>query len=247
MNRTGDGDPGPGDPGPGDPSPRDPGPETTPDANLTPATPREANRLVERLLRYGLGGHGSLEGSRALAAKYAADPRFADDEARVKALIRSHTLMNFGTGFVTGVGGLITLPVAIPAAMTASWVIHTRLSGAIATLHGHDIDDDRVQTFVLFTLLGDSGKTVLRNAGITVANRIALRGVEAIPGRLLTEINKRVGIRLIARAGERGVLNLTKAVPVAGGFVGGGIDALYCNAVGRRAHAVFRPEKPVAG
>jgi hypothetical protein len=88
---------------------------------------------------------------------------------------------------------------------------------------------------------------VLRNAGITVANRMALRGVEAIPGRLLTEINKRVGMRLIARAGERGVLNLTKAVPVAGGFVGGGVDALYCNAVGRRAHAVFRPEKPVAG
>ncbi|MFO7689273.1 MAG: EcsC family protein [Cryobacterium sp.] len=222
-------------------------PKTTPDATPARAAPRDANRLVERLLRYGLGGHGSLEGSRALAAKYAANASYVDDEARVRALIRSHTLMNFGTGFVTGVGGLITLPVAIPAALTASWMIHTRLSGAIATLHGHDIDDDRVQTFVLFTLLGDSGKTVLRNAGITVANRMALRGVEAIPGRLLTEINKRVGMRLIAWSGERGVLNLTKAVPVAGGFVGGGVDALYCNAVGRRAHAVFRPEKPVAG
>ena len=232
MTRNGDGDPATW---------------VSPDSTPTRAAPRDANRLVERLLRYGLGGHGSLEGSRALASKYASDTSFADDEARVRALIRSHTLMNFGTGFVTGVGGLVTLPVAIPAAMTASWMIHTRLSGAIATVHGHDIDDERVQTFVLFTLLGDSGKTVLRNAGITVANRIALRGVEAIPGRLLTEINKRVGLRLIARAGERGVLNLTKAVPVAGGIVGGGVDALYCNAVGRRAHAVFRPEKPAAG
>lgn len=232
MSRTGEVDPGPG---------------ATPDAALTRTTPRDANRLVERLLRYGLGGHGRLESSRAVAAKVVADTSFADDEARVRALIRSHTLLNFGTGFVTGVGGLITLPVAIPAALTASWMIHTRLSGAIATLHGHDIDDDRVRTFVLFTLLGDSGKTVLRNAGITVANRLALRSVEAIPGRLLTEINKRVGMRLITKAGERGVLNLTKAVPVAGGLVGGGVDALYCNAVGRRAHAVFRPEKPVAG
>jgi hypothetical protein len=232
MTRNGDGNPTPG---------------ATPDATPARATPRDANRLVERLLRYGLGGHGSLAGSRPLAAKYASDASFADDEARVRALIRSHTLMNFGTGFVTGVGGLITLPVAIPAALTASWMIHTRLSGAIATLHGHDIDDERVQTFVLFTLLGDSGKTVLRNAGITVANRMALRGVEAIPGRLLTEINKRVGLRLLARAGERGVLNLTKAVPVAGGFVGGGVDALYCNAVGRRAHVLFRPGRPAAG
>jgi hypothetical protein len=232
MTRISDGDPAPG---------------SRRDAALARATPRDANQLVERLLRYGLQGHGRLEGSRAFAGKYASNPRYADDEARVRALIRSHTLMNFGTGFVTGLGGLVTLPVALPAAMTASWAIHTRLSGAIATLHGHDIDDERVRTFVLITLLGDSGKNVLRNAGITVANRIALRGVEAIPGRLLTEINKRVGLRLIARAGERGVLNLTKAVPVAGGFVGGGVDALYCNAVGRRAHAVFRPEKPVAG
>jgi len=223
------------------------GPLSASEADVTRATPRDANRLVERLLRYGLGNHGRLEGSRALAAKFASDTSFADDDARAKALIRSHTLMNFGTGFVTGLGGLVTLPVAIPAAMTASWAIHTRLSGAIATLHGHDIDDDRVQAFVMLTLLGDSGKTVLRNAGITFANRIALRSVESIPARLIAEINKRVGMRLIARAGERGVVNLTKAVPVAGGFVGGGVDALYCNAVGRRAHAVFRPQKPAAG
>ena len=190
---------------------------------------------------YGLGGHKSLDGRKALAAKYAADPRYADDEARVRALIRAHTTMNFGTGFVTGLGGLITLPVAIPAAMTASWVIHTRLSGAIASLHGHDVDDERVQSFVLMTLLGDAGKNVLRKAGITVANRVALRGVEAIPARLLTEINKRVGLRLLAKSGERGVIHLTRVVPVAGGVVGGGIDALYCAAVGRRAHAVFRP------
>lgn len=96
-------------------------------------------------------------------------------------------------------------------------------------------------------MFGDSGKTVLRNAGITVANRIALRTVEAIPSRLIMEINERVGMRLITKAGERGVVNLTKAVPVAGGIVGGGIDALYCNAVGRRAHALFKPAKPAAG
>lgn len=227
--------PGPEHPVDGDPR--------APDGSTPPVAPTAASLLVHRLLRTGLGGRGSLEGSRALAARYAADGRYADDDARVHALIRSHTLMNFGTGFVTGLGGLITLPVAIPAALTASWAIHTRLSGAIAALHGHDVDDERVQSFVLMTVLGDSGKSVLRRAGIAVANRAALRGVEAIPARLLTEINQRVGMRLVAKAGERGALNLTKAVPVAGGVVGGGIDALYCAAVGRRAHAVFRPER----
>lgn len=225
-------------PGPEHPVDADPRP---PDGSTSPSAPTAASLLVHRLLRTALGGRGSLEGSRALAARYAADGRYADDDARAQALIRSHTLMNFGTGFVTGLGGLITLPVAIPAALTASWAIHTRLSGAIAALHGHDVDDDRVQSFVLMTLLGDSGKSVLRKAGIEVANRVALRGVEAIPVHLLAELNKRVGMRLIAKAGERGAINLTKAVPIAGGVVGGGIDALYCGAVGRRAHAVFRP------
>ena len=219
----------------------DPGPRPLAAAAQPRVTPRDADHLIQRLLRYGLGGHGPLEGAKALAATYASDARFSDTDLRVRALIRSHTLMNFGTGFLTGLGGLVTLPIAIPSAMTASWVIHTRLAGAIAVLHGYDIDDERVQTFILFSLLGNAGKQVLRSAGITVANRLALQGIDAIPARLLTEINKRVGMRLVTRAGERGVVNLTKVVPVAGGLVGGSVDALYCNAVGRRAHALFRP------
>lgn len=204
-------------------------------------SPWTAESLVNQLVRYGLGGNRRLEGAEQLAAKYRDNPRFADDEARVKALIKSHTFMNFGTGFVTGLGGLVTLPIAIPTALTASWMIHTRLSGAIASLHGHDVNEEHVQTFIMLTLLGDSGKQVLRNVGVTVANRVALRSVGALQSRLLAEINKRVGIRLIAKAGERGVVHLTRLVPVAGGIVGGGVDALYCNAVGRRAHAVFKP------
>ena len=220
-----------------------------PAPKLTPrrAAPRDADHLVHQLLRRGLGGNGPLGGARALGAKYASDTSFANDDARVRALIRSHTLMNFGTGFLTGLGGLVTLPIAIPSAVTASWMIHTRLTGAIATLHGYDIDDDHVQTFILLTLLGNAGKQVLRSAGITVANRLALRSIDAIPARLLTEINKRVGMRLITKASERGVINLSKAVPVAGGFVGGSVDALYCNAVGHRAHALFRPAGPLGG
>jgi len=206
-----------------------------------PASAPTAHTLVTQLLQHGLGGHGRLDGAEKLAAKYRENPRFSDDDARVRALIKSHTFMNFGTGFITGLGGLVTLPIAIPTALTASWMIHTRLSGAIAAIHGHDIDDEHVQTFILLSLIGDSGKQVLRNVGVTVANRVAMRTVDAIPARVLTEINKRVGMRLLTKAGERGVVNLTRVVPVAGGIVGGGVDALYCNAVGRRAHAVFRP------
>lgn len=200
---------------------------------------RVAARLVQQLLRHGVRGHRLLAGARTLAERYRADPRYADTDARVRALIRSHTWLNSGTGFVSGVGGLVTLPIAVPSALTASWVIHTRLSGAIAALHGYDLDDDRVQSFVLLTLLGDTGKQVLRNAGVSVAHRVVLQGIEAIPARVLSELNQRVGLRLVTTVGGRGAVHLARVAPVAGGVVAGSVDALYCNAVGRRAHAVF--------
>ncbi len=80
-----------------------------------------------------------------------------------------------------------------------------------------------------------------RSAGITVANRLALRSIDTIPARLLTEINERVSMRLITKASERRVMNLTKAVLLADGHVGGSVDAISCNAGGRRAHSLFRP------
>ncbi len=213
-------------------------------APTDPPTKSAAKSLVAMLIKRAIEGVGPFTGAEELAAKYLADPRYTTTEQRVRALIASHSLWNLGTGFATGLGGLITLPVAIPTALTASWVIQTRLAGAVAGVHGHPLDDDRVMTFVLLTLIGSSGTKLLKEAGITVGNRLALKGVEAIPARLLVEINKRVGMRLLATAGERGVVNLARVVPLVGGVVAGSIDYAYCRAVGHRADAVFRA--PVA-
>jgi hypothetical protein len=40
------------------------------------------------------------------------------------------------------------------------------------------------------------------------------RAVDQIPDRALVEINKRVGARLLARAGQRVMLKFPRAVPV---------------------------------
>ncbi len=47
--------------------------------------------------------------------------------------------------------------------------------------------------------------------------------------------NKAVGFRLVTKAGTTGLVNLTKAVPVVGGFVGGTFDYVAVCAVGRYA------------
>jgi len=64
--------------------------------------------------------------------------------------------------------------------------------------------------------------------------------IERIPGKLLVEINKKIGFRLLTKAGEKGFVNLAKMVPGIGGVIGGSFDASMCIAVGKIAKNAFR-------
>ena len=73
--------------------------------------------------------------------------------------------------------------------------------------------------------------------------KLTQRAVSQVPGRALVEINKRIGLRLLARAGERSVSGFSRFVPIVGGVVGGTLDAVVCRMVGRTAKTLHhRPE-----
>jgi EcsC protein family len=173
------------------------------------------------------GGVPPLSSARDLAEEYRIDKSYDSDDARVRALIRWETTKNFTSGFITGLGGILTLPVNVPAALGAAWLIQSRLAAAIAIIYGHDISEDRVRTMVLLTLVGDAAINVLKDIGVKVGRKSFAQILEKIPGRVLIQINKQVGYRLMTKAGEEGIVNLTKAIPVAGGLVGGGFDAVF--------------------
>lgn len=200
-----------------------------------------AMRLIEWIQDRAFDGVGPLSSSSELAEEYRIDQSYQDNDARVRALIKWETAKNFTSGFVTGLGGLITLPIAVPAALGASWLILARMVAAIAAIYGHDLREDRVRTMVLLAIVGDAVEEVLKRAGIQVGRKLTEKAVQQISGKALIEINKRIGFRLITKAGERGVVNLMKAVPVAGGVVGGSFDAVTCRQVGRAAMKIFRP------
>jgi hypothetical protein len=206
---------------------------------------RKALDLVDWILDKAIEGVPPLEGPEELAAEYRADPAYRSVEDRVKALIRWEASKNFASGFATGLGGLVTLPLAIPAALGASWILQARLAAATAVLHGHSLKEDRVRTLVLLAILGNSAKEVAKSAGVIVGQRITLNAIRGIPGRALIELNKRVGLRLLAKAGQTGVVHLAKAVPLVGGLVGGALDATLCLAVGKSARQIFAAEPPV--
>jgi hypothetical protein len=133
----------------------------------------------------------------------------------------------------------------VPGSVAASWLIQARMAAAIAAIYGHDPRSDRVRTVVLLALVGDaSASKLLKGAGIALGRQAALRAIERVGGRTLTEINREVGTQLIAKAGAKGAgaKGASKLVPIAGGVVSGAFDAVSCQVVGRCAKRLFRPE-----
>jgi len=204
-------------------------------------TDAAASALAAYLLDKGLNGLGPLSSAESLATEYLMDTDYASDDERVAALIRWETAKNFTTGFLTGLGGFVTLPVAVPSALAASWVLQARMAGAIARIYGHDLADERVGTKILLSLAGDVAKSAMKDLGLEVGDRLTKRAVEQVPGRLLVEVNKRVAQRLLAKVGQRVVLRFPRAIPVLGGVVGGSLDAVVCRKVGGTAKKLFRP------
>lgn len=134
---------------------------------------------------------------------------------------------------------MITLPVAIPADVTVLYAYSARCSAAIAHLRGYDVDSDEVRSAVLLSLLGSAGAAVLADAGIKIANKSAVAALRKVPGKVLIEINKKVGFRLLTKFGTKGVINLSRLVPVAGGGVGATINIATMRSVGRYAKSTF--------
>lgn len=200
----------------------------------------KALKIIEYITNKAIQGVPPLKGCEDLAKEYLIDQSFDSNDERVDALINWETAKNFTSGFCTGFGGLLTLPVSIPSALGASWVLQARLAGAIAYIYGHDIQEDRVRTLVLLSLLGDAAKEPIKQAGIKIGTKVTEKAVMKIPGKVLIEINKKVGFRLLTKTGEKGIVNLIKIVPVAGGVVGGAFDAVVCRKVGYTAKGIFR-------
>lgn len=197
-------------------------------------TADQATQLVQDLVRIGINGVGPLSSAKSLAEEYKRSYKSIDEA--INALIRWEASKSFGYGFVTGLGGLVTLPVTLPANLFATWAVQVRLVGAIAELKGHDSSCSRVQTMVILILVGDPIKELARHMMMDVGKKLTQQLIKQIPAAALREINKQVGFRLLTKAGSTGVVNLTKAVPLIGGLVGGGVDAYATNAVGDLAH-----------
>ena len=165
--------------------------------------------------------------------------KYDDIEVAAKKMLSNQIKKCTVSGFLTGVGGAISLPVSVSADISSVLYVQMRMIAAAAKMGGYDLKNDEVQTLVYACLAGVSVGNVFKKAGIDVGKKLAVGAIKKIPGDVVIKINQKVGFRFLTKFGEKGVVNLGKLVPGVGGFVGGGLDFAETNMIAKRAYNMF--------
>lgn len=182
-------------------------------------------------------GLPGAESAEELANDYAR--RGGTPEEQAKALIRWQVAKAGTSGFLFGLPGLTALPLTVPANLGSVLYVQLRMIAAIAHLGGHDVRSDQVKTLAYACIAGDAVFNPLKNGGIHIAMLLGKNAVKKVPGSVLAQINKAIGIKLLTKLGTKAPINLWKLVPVIGGVVGGAFDASTTVLAGNLAIKLF--------
>ena len=204
-----------------------------------------ANALTEQTIMTALdfayekaiNGVAGLDSASELAESYLKEDGELIDKAN--SLIRWQNTKAATSGFLTGLGGLLVMPVTIPANLTSVYFVQIRMIAAIAQMGDYDVRDDKVKSLIYACLVGNAAKEMLKDVGIQIGKKLTQTAINSISGQVIIKINKAVGFRLLTKAGTTGIVNLTKMVPVIGGVIGGAVDLASTNTVGNIAVETF--------
>jgi hypothetical protein len=197
--------------------------------------------LIMQALDWGydkaLNGAGALDSAYELATAYL--QKNENKEAAVSSLVNWQMAKCGTSGFISGLGGLLTMPVAIPANISSVLFVQLRMIAAIAVIGNYEPKSDQVRALVYTCLAGKAGSDILKGVGIKLGQKITEKMIQGISTQLITRINQAVGFRLITKFGQTGLVNFGKAIPLAGGIIGGAFDATSTKIIGKTATNLF--------
>ena len=163
-------------------------------------------------------------------------------EDACKAMLRNQIIKCTTSGFLTGFGGILIMPVTIPANIGSIIYVQIRMIACAAYMAGYELDSDQTQTFVYACLAGVAVNQLLKQVGIQFGIKMANGLVKKIPGKVLTKINQKVGFRFITKFGTKGLVNIGKMIPCVGAVIGGGLDLAETKVISNRAYKWFIEE-----
>lgn len=148
--------------------------------------------------------------------------RYGRTELAIDKLVSCQRRKCTTTGFVTGLGGLVSIPVTLPADLYSSLVIQVNMIVAIAVIRGYDVHSEEVKTLVYLCIVGNSIGDVLKQAGIkAVTDYTAKTIIPKLTVIVSQRIAAKVGSKLVVKASAKGLSNAAKMIPVLGGLIGG--------------------------
>lgn len=199
-------------------------------------------RLVESFRDIGLDGRLAYSSARQAARRAQRGRGRRRPAVAVRRLVRRHRRGVTLAGFLTGLGGIFTLPVLLPTNVFEFYVQTTRMVGAIAAVRGYDLEDPEVRARVLAAQMGEESGDVLGSVGLgPVAGAASRQVAKRLPGTVESQIAGALGGRILRRFGLRSVRLFGKAIPGLAGVVGAIADRRQLNKIARAAQEIFPP------
>ena len=165
--------------------------------------------------------------------------KYKTKEEACKAMIRNQIAKCATSGFITGFGGFITMPVTLPANITSVIYVQMRMIACTSYMAGFDLNSDQTQTLVYACLAGVAVNNVMKQASIKFGVKFANGLIKKIPGKVLIKINQKVGFRFATKFGTKGIINLGKLIPGVGAVIGGGLDLVETKIIAERSYKWF--------
>lgn len=185
------------------------------------------SKILDIAYNKAIDGMIGVESAYELGSNYIQEGRSATDS--INSLIKWQATKAATSGFISGLGGLLAMPLTVPAGIASVMYIQMRMVAAIAHLHGHDLKSDQVRTMIYLCMVGNGAKELLKEVSTKAGEKIMQKSIESITMRLAT------------KAGEKTFTSFSKAIPIAGGIIGCSIDAASTQIVGEVAQHIFAP------
>lgn len=165
--------------------------------------------------------------------------KYKNKETACKKMLDNQIIKCTTSGFITGFGGILTLPVSLPANITSVIYVQMRMIACAAYMGGYDLSSDETRTFIYACLTGVAVNGLIKQASLKFGVKFANILIKKIPGKVLTKINQKVGMRFITKFGTKGIINLGKMVPGVGAVIGGSLDFIETKVIANRAYKWF--------
>lgn len=195
--------------------------------------------VMRQLLAVAVDGIATMPSAKVSAGRALA--KHGDPETAISAIVTNHLAMAGAQGFVTNLGGVLTLPVLMPTNMVGVALVKLHLVASIAHLRGYDVADPRVRTAIMLTLLTAEGD-IPEDIPTSI---LAVATAPAFDEELDHIVSERTTTEIISAVGGRRAMTLIgRRIPLIGGVVGGGMDAWSVRAVAQHARAQFVDRRP---